>query len=824
MILSPTLQERTTHVMPREIVLGNGEMLVNLDDCFQIRDLYFPYVGWANHVGGHRCRVGIWAEDAGFAWLDATWKRQVAYQDDTLVTNCAATHAGFGIRLKIVHAVLHDRNVFVTRFKIENLRDTEREVRLFLAQDLRVDESDIGDTVFYSPSARALVHYKRDRYFLFGGLAGKSIPVPEEDAAHLRESVPRASGYRQAAQETEPRLWAGKKSMEDVHIDALLETLVEIGGTDLQIAAGAPPAVRVGGEWEPLPYEDVTPLDVQQMMYGILTDDQIREFERARELDFPYALEKRARFDVRLYREQKSVAATLGLSSLSHKASAINQANTLLGPTQYACGEKEFKGAEGAWRDAEDGQLSMNAIAQGAVDSVAAYTVTVPAQGTQTVRAWVVAGETLEDVSAQQSTLLADGFDRCLDATALHWFGVARTTRPDLDLLPDKVAKLYTRSLLVIRTQADKRGAIIASNDTDILETARAHYSYLWPRDGALVSLALDSAGQRETSRAFFEFCARVLPQDRAALMHKYGPDGTIGASWHPWIVDGEPEIPFQEDGTALVIYALWRHVQMFADTAFAARLWRQFVQPCADFLADYRHPQTGLPLPSWDLWEERRGCHVWTVASAVAALRAASEYARSEGHVSHAERYASAAKETLEAFQTHFWDGDAGRYARMISVAGDGSLVKDMTVDSSAAALFLFQVLPPDDARLAATMQAIGRALWVKAPVGGLARYERDYYFRVSDDFAQVPGNPWIICTLWLADWYCATAKTRAELRPALDLLEWAALCALPTGVLPEQVHPFTSAPLSVAPLTWSHAQFISSASAYLDKLTQFG
>ncbi len=809
--------------MPREIVLGNGEMLVNLDGIFQVRDLYFPYVGWANHVGGHRCRVGVWAEDAGFAWLDETWERQVAYQDDTLVTNGAATHFGLGIRLKMAHAVLHDRSVFVTRFRIENLHEAERQVRLFLAQDLRIDESDIGDTVFYSPSARALIHYKRDRYFLFGGQAGKRVPASGEDAALLRENVPMPGPYRQTAQPIEPRHGADKKPMEDVHLDTLLEALVERGGSDLQIAPGAPPSVRVGGEWEPLPYEDLMPPDVQQMMYGILKDDQIREFERMGQLEFEYALQRRARFGVHLYQAKGSGAATIRVSSIAHAAPALNQANSFLGPTQYACGEKGFKGAEGAWRDAEDGALSMNAIAQGAVDSVAAYQVTLPAQGARTVRAWIVAGETLEDVAAHQGTLLADGFDRCLDATALHWFGVARTARPDLGLLPDTLARLYTRSLLVIRTQADKRGAIIASNDTDILETARAHYSYLWPRDGALVSLSLDSAGQRKTSRAFFEFCARVLPQDRAALMHKYGPDGTIGASWHPWIVDGVPEIPFQEDGTALVIYALWKHVQTFEDHAFAARLWPQLVRPCADFLADYRHPQTRLPLPSWDLWEERRGCHVWTVASVVAALRAASAHARLQGHADHAERYQNAADETLAAFQTHFWDDDAGRYARMISVAGDGSLVKDMTVDSSASALFLFGVLPPDNARLASTMQAIGRALWVKAPVGGLARYERDYYFRVSDDFALVPGNPWIICTLWLADWYCATAKTQAELRPALDMLEWASQCAMQTGVLAEQVHPFTSAPLSVAPLTWSHAQFISSASTYLDKSRLF-
>ena len=120
--------------------------------------------------------------------------------------------------------------------------------------------------------------------------------------------------------------------------------------------------------------------------------------------------------------------------------------------------------------------------------------------------------------------------------------------------------------------------------------------------------------------------------------------------------------------------------------------------------------------------------------------------------------------------------------------------------------------------------MQTLGRKLWVKAGGGGLARYERDYYFRVSEDFDKVPGNPWIICTLWLADWYIATAKKKEDLRGALDLLEWAGICALGTGVLSEQVDPFTLAPLSVAPLTWSHAQFVTTATNYLASLGRFG
>ena len=58
------------------------------------------------------------------------------------------------------------------------------------------------------------------------------------------------------------------------------------------------------------------------------------------------------------------------------------------------------------------------------------------------------------------------------------------------------------------------------------------------------------------------------------------------------------------------------------------------------------------------------------------------------------------------------------------------------------------------------------------------------------------------------------------AELAQALDLLSWAAAHALPSGVLPEQLNPLTGEPLSVSPLTWSHATYIASAHRVLRRL----
>src|SRR5439155_261216 len=77
--------------------------------------------------------------------------------------------------------------------------------------------------------------------------------------------------------------------------------------------------------------------------------------------------------------------------------------------------------------------------------------------------------------------------------------------------------------------------------------------------------------------------------------------------------------------------------------------------------------------------------------------------------------------------------------------------------------------------------------------------------------DVASVPGNPWFISTLWLAEWYIATARSLDDLERPRALLDWCRTKALPSGVLAEQVHPYTGEPLSVSPLTWSHAAFVS-------------
>jgi GH15 family glucan-1,4-alpha-glucosidase len=116
--------------------------------------------------------------------------------------------------------------------------------------------------------------------------------------------------------------------------------------------------------------------------------------------------------------------------------------------------------------------------------------------------------------------------------------------------------------------------------------------------------------------------------------------------------------------------------------------------------------------------------------------------------------------------------------------------------------------------------MKAVYDRLWCKTEVGGIARYENDWYYQVSQDIGNVPGNPWFICTMWYGQWLVSQARSLDDLKKARDILDWVAAAALPSGVLSEQLDPYSKALLSVSPLTWSHATVVSLVHEYVRKL----
>ncbi len=485
------------------------------------------------------------------------------------------------------------------------------------------------------------------------------------------------------------------------------------------------------------------------------------------------------------------------------------------GVDQWAVGVKEADCKEGTWRDAEDGQLSGNPVAQGSVDSAVALQLELPPRGEAIAWYWIAVGKDLNAVARLDNIVRARNPATFLKRTDHYWMLWGGKEREHLDL-PHPICHLYRRSLLVLRTQIDNDGAIIAANDYDIAHFARDTYSYMWPRDGALVAAALIAAGYSELTRRFFNFCHRVITDD-GYLLHKYNPDGSLASSWHGWYRDGHKELPVQEDETALVLWALWRHFQRFRDVEFIKPLYRGLVVRAADWRVAYRDGDSGLPLPSWDLWEERRGVLAWTVGATCAGLEAAANFSDAFGERELAATYRKAMEEIMAAADARLWAPDRHCFARMLNRRDDGGWDVDSTVDASLTGLWYFGMYAPDEPRIVAAMEAVRDRLSVKTDVGGVARYENDRYHQVTEDIEKVPGNPWFVCTLWLAQWYIAIAKTMADLQPALEILNWAADHALPSGVMAEQVHPYTNKPLSVSPLTWSHATLVLTVREYL-------
>lgn len=96
--------------------------------------------------------------------------------------------------------------------------------------------------------------------------------------------------------------------IEEVHIDELLRLVVEKRGSDLHLAAGVPPVIRVDGQLLATNYEPMNDFEVQRMIYAILTDEQIRSFETEMELDCSYSLKGVSRFRVNIYRDRGACA------------------------------------------------------------------------------------------------------------------------------------------------------------------------------------------------------------------------------------------------------------------------------------------------------------------------------------------------------------------------------------------------------------------------------------------------------------------------------------------------------------------------------------
>ncbi len=91
-------------------------------------------------------------------------------------------------------------------------------------------------------------------------------------------------------------------------IDTFLKIMREAGASDLHLAAGSAPVLRISGDLRPAEHRALTEDEVRVLVYELLTEDQIRVFEETGELDCAHTLEGTARFRIHVFRRHPGIA------------------------------------------------------------------------------------------------------------------------------------------------------------------------------------------------------------------------------------------------------------------------------------------------------------------------------------------------------------------------------------------------------------------------------------------------------------------------------------------------------------------------------------
>ncbi len=472
---------------------------------------------------------------------------------------------------------------------------------------------------------------------------------------------------------------------------------------------------------------------------------------------------------------------------------------------QFSVGNFGIEGKEGTYKDAEDGELTNNAVEHGGVDSVFRFSLNLEPGQKSAINYWVVAADSQASAEVIHHKLLKQGLRKRLEASRTHWGEWMSTGADRIKLIDPAYVPIVKKSLMVIKAHTDKRGGIIASCDSSIYNYGRDYYSYVWPRDGAYVIWPLIRLGFTEEPRKFFEFCRDIMNPD-GYLMHKYQPDKAIGSTWHPLLHGKRTELAIQEDETASVIYMLGEYHSYTQDIEFVESVYTTLVQPAANFMSEFMDAQTELPHASYDLWEEKFLTNTYTAAVTYQALLVAAEFAELLDYPDSASKWQEAALTIAGGFSA-FFDPQRQLYRKGYLLQEDSSLSYDNTLDvSSLYGVVMYGVKPHNDPEVLSTVRAIETILLDKSPSGGSPRYEYDKYFEVNQEYK---GNPWFVTSFWMAQYYVKAGNIQA----AKGIMKWALDRVLPSGILSEQINPVDNTPLSVTPLVWSHAEFINTA-----------
>jgi len=407
-------------------------------------------------------------------------------------------------------------------------------------------------------------------------------------------------------------------------------------------------------------------------------------------------------------------------------------------------------------------------------------------------------GRSLDDIQTLLRQLANPGLQ--IEAIAQWW--QQQYLQEVAFLKNPQIRAIAYRSLITLRLLTDdSSGGILAAPECDPDFLLCGGYGFCWPRDGALVGHTLDTFRCFAQARLFYDWALGVQAAC-GAWYQRYHLHGTLAPTWGL----------IQFDETGAMVWAICRHIQLSGDLAYGRTVFPRLQQAC-QYLQSELDPETGLAPITIDLWEERMGISAYACACTWGAFHECALLASTLGLTAEAEVWTTVAHQFKQAIEQHLWDASLQRFVRGIKVPArdcgvqhdhHAALAKeppslfcrDTTIDASLLGLSVpFAVFPADDPRIQATAEAIERHL--TSPAGGIMRYQGDTYRG---------GNPWIICTLWLAVHLMhAGCQDRGR-----QLYFWALNHRTRLDLFPEQIEKVSGQPCWVNPLGWSHAMFL--------------
>lgn len=359
-------------------------------------------------------------------------------------------------------------------------------------------------------------------------------------------------------------------------------------------------------------------------------------------------------------------------------------------------------GLDGAWRDAEDGELAGCPHEYGMTDSVLGCSLQLAALASDRCTYWLAAGTSIKEALGLHEKTRSVGLVRSLARTTDFWHKWLSPGFRAAQKLPLPHRKAFINSLLTLRAHVDEHGLILTDGSAGSCRLHDAAFA-LWP----LIRL-----GYGNEAAMFFEACRRIFETD-GYFAPAYYTDGEPVATDTAWRQD-RPPMRLRDAAAVLFIFC------QFATSRVGAERSRQLYQSVAAKVATFLTDNWDNPAADDD------AAFVWQLSRA--ALEQASELAQQHDDPANAVQWRTCADD--------------------ISTQLAGRDADEVTMDAVYAA-YMFGV----ESEAYQTKQLVSEATRTLAAVDGLFK-------RRADD----PDSS-VVASLWLAQYYIETGElARAE------------------------------------------------------------